>query len=217
MSDRYRHTRKIAGLTLGHGARLLGIEVVRLSAIELARTLPTEDEQRKMCDAYGCSIEWLRGDNIEPPADLVEALRDRGVEGRDRDTVLEFAAMIKDMPPKGTARERINRAWDSHRSDSAQEEADRRADADLPIERKRRYVRSQGQTRNHHCHWPGCEKQVPPAMWGCKPHWFKLPKALRDRIWRTYAPGQEVDMTPSAEYLQVADDVQRWIRESGAA
>jgi len=28
------------------------------------------------------------------------------------------------------------------------------------------YVRSQGQTRNHHCHWPGCDKQVPPAMWG---------------------------------------------------
>lgn len=30
------------------------------------------------------------------------------------------------------------------------------------------YARSQGQTREHHCHWPGCDKQVPPAMWGCK-------------------------------------------------
>jgi len=35
------------------------------------------------------------------------------------------------------------------------------------------YVRSQGQTRNHHCHWPGCDKQVPPAMWGCKGHWYR--------------------------------------------
>jgi hypothetical protein len=50
-------------------------------------------------------------------------------------------------------------------------------------------------------------------MWGCKTHWFRLPKALRDRIWATYAPGQEIDMTPSREYLDVADDVQRWIRE----
>lgn len=77
---------------------------------------------------------------------------------------------------------------------------------------KREYVKSQGQTRGHHCHWPGCEKQVPPAMWGCKAHWFKLPKVLRDEVWRTYEPGQEVDMTPSDDYLAVADKVQAWIR-----
>lgn len=81
---------------------------------------------------------------------------------------------------------------------------------------KARYVTRQGQTRNHTCHWTGCTRQCPPAMWGCKEHWFKLPKALRDRIWAAYAPGQEVDMTPSAEYLQVADDVQQWIRANAA-
>lgn len=79
---------------------------------------------------------------------------------------------------------------------------------------KANYVRSQGQTRDHHCHWPGCDKQVPPAMWGCKGHWFKLPSVLRAKIWRTYEPGQEVTMTPSAEYLAVADEVQQWIREN---
>lgn len=73
------------------------------------------------------------------------------------------------------------------------------------------YVRSQSQTRNHACHWPGCSKQVPPAMWGCKTHWFKLPKALRDRIWAAYQPGQEITGTPSREYLVVARDVQAWI------
>lgn len=76
------------------------------------------------------------------------------------------------------------------------------------------YVRSQGQTRAHHCHWPGCEKQVPPAMWGCKAHWFKLPQGLRNRIWATYRPGQEITMTPSDAYLRVADEVQKWIREN---
>ena len=75
------------------------------------------------------------------------------------------------------------------------------------------YVRSQGQTRNHHCHWPGCEKQCPPAMWGCKGHWFKLPAMLRARVWATYVPGQEVTATPSAEYLKVAGMVQQWIKE----
>lgn len=73
------------------------------------------------------------------------------------------------------------------------------------------YVRSQPQTREHHCHWPGCTRQVPPAMWGCKAHWFRLPAQLRSRIWATYRPGQEVNMTPSADYLKAADDVQRWI------
>jgi len=74
------------------------------------------------------------------------------------------------------------------------------------------YVKGQGQTRNHHCHWPGCDEQVPPAKWGCARHWFKLPKPLRDRIWRTFDPGQEVRGTPSPAYLAAARDAQAWIR-----
>ncbi len=84
------------------------------------------------------------------------------------------------------------------------------------IDEKVRHVKSQGQTRNHTCHWAGCETQVPPAMWGCKKHWFRLPKDLRDRIWRTYEPGQEISMTPSADYLAAADVVDKWIRTQGA-
>lgn len=93
------------------------------------------------------------------------------------------------------------------------------AGAAAPIAEKADYVRSQGQTREHHCHWPGCQEQVPPAQWGCKTHWFRLPKSLRDRIWATYRPGQEKDWTPSREYLAAAQAVQEWIRgqeESGS-
>lgn len=49
-------------------------------------------------------------------------------------------------------------------------------------------------------------------MWGCKPHWFKLPKRLRDEIWMTYTPGQEIDGTPDAAYLDAAFAVAEWIR-----
>lgn len=84
------------------------------------------------------------------------------------------------------------------------------------IGQKADYVKSQGQTRKHHCHWPGCDKQVPPAMWGCKAHWFKLPRGLRNKIWATYQPGQEVDGTPSERYLKVAREVQEWIAEQEA-
>lgn len=79
------------------------------------------------------------------------------------------------------------------------------------------YVRNQKQTRSHTCHWPGCTTQVPPAMWGCKPHWFKLPQHLRNRIWAAYRPGQEKDMNPSQAYLDAADEVQKWIRENFGA
>ena len=83
------------------------------------------------------------------------------------------------------------------------------------IGEKADYVRHAGQTRRHTCHWPGCDKQVPPAMWGCKKHWFALPKMLRAKIWRAYQPGQEDRLDPSAEYLEVAKEVQAWIASQG--
>ncbi len=74
------------------------------------------------------------------------------------------------------------------------------------------YVKGQGQTRPHDCHWPGCGKQVPPAMFMCKTHWFKLPPAIRAEIWRTYRPGQEEDMGVSEAYIHAAERAQEWIR-----
>jgi hypothetical protein len=82
------------------------------------------------------------------------------------------------------------------------------------ISDKVKHVLSQGQSRNHHCHWPGCKVQVPPAKWGCLKHWYMLPRVLRNRIWETYRIGQEVNMTPSREYMEVALEVQRWIKEN---
>ena len=73
------------------------------------------------------------------------------------------------------------------------------------------HVRKATQTRYHTCHWPQCGKQVPPAMWGCKTHWFKLPAVLRARIWAAYKPGQEERMDPSSTYLAVAKQVEDWI------
>jgi len=84
-----------------------------------------------------------------------------------------------------------------------------------PIRSKVAYVKSQPQTRDHGCHWPGCNKQVPPAMWGCRPHWYRIPAALRHRIWVAYRTGQESDLRPSETYLEAAEAVQQWIRLHG--
>lgn len=81
---------------------------------------------------------------------------------------------------------------------------------DHRLEWKRRLAAKEDAVQ-HHCHWPTCKRAVPPKMWGCKEHWFRLPKPLRDRIWRTYVPGQEITKTPSPEYLEAAQAVQDWI------
>lgn len=78
------------------------------------------------------------------------------------------------------------------------------------------YVRSQPQDRDHECHWPGCPVQVPPALWGCREHWYRLPKRLRDQIWITYRPGQEKTLTPSKAYVKAARAVQEWIEAQEA-
>jgi hypothetical protein len=75
------------------------------------------------------------------------------------------------------------------------------------------YVKLEGQTRNHECHWPKCNRQVPPAMWGCREHWFMLPKYLRNKIWAAYVIGQEKRGDPSDEYMEVMKEVFQWIKE----
>jgi hypothetical protein len=102
-----------------------------------------------------------------------------------------------------------DRRQDTRRTDDKRRE---RIAARQPTSEKVAHVKRAGQTRDHGCHWPGCKRQVPPAMWGCKEHWFRLPKDLRDKIWASYRPGQEDTLTPSRAYLDVADEVQRWIR-----
>jgi hypothetical protein len=78
---------------------------------------------------------------------------------------------------------------------------------------KKDYVlRQRGNPTGHHCHWPGCERSVPPALWGCREHWFMLPLHLRDLIWATYKPGQEITKTPSKAYVAAAMQVQEWIK-----
>lgn len=85
------------------------------------------------------------------------------------------------------------------------------------LEVKKNYVRNSEQNRDHHCHWPGCTKQVAPAKWGCMSHWMKLPKSLRDKIWEAFSPGQEETMTPSLEYIGVAHEIQEWIKKNDSA
>jgi hypothetical protein len=51
----------------------------------------------------------------------------------------------------------------------------------------------------HRCAAIGCARLVPDNMLMCSEHWFKVPKTLRDRVWRLYK--QRGYGTPGAEEL----------------
>lgn len=68
--------------------------------------------------------------------------------------------------------------------------------------------------RRHVCHAETCDIDIPKTMLFCKPHWFSLPKTLRDAIWSTYQRGQETgNPRPSAEYLANVREAQRLIAQ----
>ncbi len=64
------------------------------------------------------------------------------------------------------------------------------------------------------CCWPGCVTLVPRSMWGCKAHWVKLPKAIRNKIWRHYQPGQEETGEVSSQYAQAHEEALEWIKDN---
>jgi|SRR5947207_2417245 len=82
------------------------------------------------------------------------------------------------------------------------------------IKQKVTHVLAAKQTRSHICHWPGCQASVPPAMWGCKRHWFMLPKSIRQKIWREYSSGQEERLDPSKAYILAAVEAREWVKKN---
>lgn len=78
--------------------------------------------------------------------------------------------------------------------------------------RRSRY--STSTDKGHACFWPGCVLTVPGSMYGCRTHWFTLPKEYRDRIWKHYRPGQERDLSKvTREYAAVHREIMEWTRK----
>jgi hypothetical protein len=45
----------------------------------------------------------------------------------------------------------------------------------------------------HTCHWPGCPKQVPSALWGCRAHWLTLPNEIRAQATNSFQSELAID------------------------
>lgn len=77
-------------------------------------------------------------------------------------------------------------------------------------------TRPRSRAMQHGCPWPTCARVVPPHLWGCKPHWYRLPAELRARILGSYRVGQNI-ATASDEYRAAIRDAARWIYAELAA
>jgi hypothetical protein len=64
-------------------------------------------------------------------------------------------------------------------------------------------VKARNALTGHICHAHNCKVAVPAKMFMCKKHWYMLPRAKRDAIYREYVDGQEVRKDPTPEYLKV--------------
>lgn len=68
-----------------------------------------------------------------------------------------------------------------------------------------------GVTPGHRCHFPGgCDKLTAAAQFCCTHHWRMIPRHLQRKIWAAYRPGQEVDKSPTARYMEVMREVKDW-------
>ena len=66
---------------------------------------------------------------------------------------------------------------------------------------------------SHRC--PSCETRIPDQYAFCRPHWFAIPKPLRDRIWASWNRLQDLrGLGLSDEASEQWDIHQQLIREA---
>ncbi len=70
--------------------------------------------------------------------------------------------------------------------------------------------------RLHKCEWPGCDRVVPYSMWGCRAHWYALPKSLRTCIGHAYRAGINAGNHPTMGYVAAHRAALAWIAERDA-
>ena len=56
-------------------------------------------------------------------------------------------------------------------------------------------------TKTHKCFAPACRREVPIRQLMCPSHWRRLPFMLRQNLWKHYRYGQEIDGSPTKEYI----------------
>lgn len=56
----------------------------------------------------------------------------------------------------------------------------------------------------HTCHAISCDTPVDPSLLMCRAHWFRVPLAMRNAVWREYHNGITKDYCAAAKAAVIA-------------
>lgn len=105
LSERLKEARKLAGLSQGQVARILGMHRPSITEMELGNRRVSADELAKLAEVYDVSVSWLLGespdslDTQDPRLELA-ARELSNLKPDDLDRLLKLlAAMRVDTPP----------------------------------------------------------------------------------------------------------------------
>ena len=103
IAERLKEARKLAGLSQGHVARILGLHRPSVSEIEAGNRRVSADELARFADTYDVGVGWLLGtaaatlDSQDPRLEL--AARELAkLKPEDLDRLLRLLAAMRDEP-----------------------------------------------------------------------------------------------------------------------
>jgi transcriptional regulator with XRE-family HTH domain len=112
IAERLREARKLAGLSQGHVAKILGLHRPSISEMESGNRRVSADELARMADIYDVSVAWLLGeapdtiDTHDPRLELA-ARELTKLKPDDLDRLLKLlAAMRSDSTPNAEGGDR---------------------------------------------------------------------------------------------------------------
>ena len=107
ISAKLREARKMAGLSQGQVAQILGLHRPSISEIEAGNRRVSAEELRKMCEVYEVSMDWVLGKTSDAadPADpqLELAARELAkLNPENLDRLMKLIAAMKNNQTGGT-------------------------------------------------------------------------------------------------------------------
>jgi transcriptional regulator with XRE-family HTH domain len=105
IAERLKEARKLAGVSQGHVAKLLGLHRPSISEIEAGNRRVSADELARLADIYDVSVAWLLGEapdtlDAEDPRLQLAARELTKLKPDDLDRLLKLlAAMRSDSTP----------------------------------------------------------------------------------------------------------------------
>jgi hypothetical protein len=55
-----------------------------------------------------------------------------------------------------------------------------------------------------HCPVPGCSERINPSRLMCRPHWYLVPKPVRDRVWASWRSGSGTGSPAHQHWVRMA-------------